>query len=770
MITEFIRISGLVQGVGYRPFVAERAQLYNIKGWVRNTQGIVTIMATGNPDDLLHFKAELAAGPIGSKVMKLEAEKSALRKFHDFVIEDSNLCPQPEIPYIPPDLPTCDKCAAELADVANRRYRHPFISCTSCGPRYSIIDGLPYDRCNTVMKDFNMCNECTHDYNGGMRHYAQTIGCHYCGPKLNWSVAGNSERGVINFDGRTDIDCIEKVVVHLQNGGIAAIKDIGGYHLTCLPDNSNAVNTLRELKAREGKPFAVMFHDVDTIREYCYVDLQEEQELLSKARPIVLLKHREDGRQFEHGVCVNSPEVGCMLPSNPVQIMLARALGNLVMTSANISGGLIITDNDLIEKWISERLERLDNRDICGILSHNRGIITPLDDSVVRMVAGRRQMIRRARGFVPEPVKAFVGAGIHAAGGDLKSVFCYTDEGRAYLSQQFGDLEEESCLKEYNKENIRMQKLFGFEPKINAVDLHPKYLSAQIAERADYRIQHHKAHIASVIAEHELRCNIIGIAFDGTGYGDDGNVWGSEFFIYNSEFHRVAHLKAVALLGGNEGSRNAESILYGYINSFSENTRNMLLNTEHVEIDRYELVSKAINCNINQIKSCSMGRLFDAVSAFLGICLYSSYEGEAAIELEYAASLSESFYPMTIKTIEGTELIGDTENLFIDIFNALEREIPVPQLARGFIIAIADWIISVCGRIIDKYNLSGVAIALSGGTFLNRILVEELAVKFAEKSLKWYINEQVPSGDGGLCLGQAFLAGKSLSDREDNLK
>lgn len=765
MITEFITISGLVQGIGYRPYVAELAQLYNIKGWVRNTQGIVTIMATGESDDLMQFKTELTADTIGARVAGIESKRMTLTKFKDFVIEDSNLCCQTEIPYIPPDLPTCDSCTAELFDINNRRYGHPFISCTACGARYSIMDRLPYDRCNTLMKQFDMCNECAQDYGSGIRHYAQTIACHHCGPKLSWSTANISEKGVINFDGSTDADCIEKVTAHLQNGGIAAIKDIGGYHLVCMPDNHNAVQTLRKLKAREGKPFAVLFPDVDVIREYCCVNIQEEEELLSKARPIVLLKHRKEGRSFDNGVCMNSPEVGCILPSNPIQIMLAKALGALVMTSANISGGLIITDNIMIEKWLSDRIAGTDNHGVYGILSHNRGIITPLDDSVVRVVAGRRQIIRRARGYVPEPVEADVRAGTYAAGGDLKAVFCYTDEGRVYLSQQIGDLEEESCYKEYNKERMRIQKLFGFEPKVNVVDLHPKYLSAKSVNITDYKIQHHKAHAASVIAEHALQGDIIGIAFDGTGYGEDGNVWGSEFFLYNGAFERAAHLKPVKLIGGNEGSRNAESIMYGYINSFGENVSRKLLNSEHIEKDKYELVSKAINCNINRITSCSMGRLFDAVSAFLGICSYSSYEGEAAIELEYAAASSSEAYPLRLKTICGDELIGDTEELFIDIFEALENRVFIPQLARGFIIAVADWIIEICERMIYKYNPEKPSIVLSGGTFYNRILVEALSEKFAEKELQWYINEQVPSGDGGLCLGQAFLAGMFLSDK-----
>ncbi len=761
MITEFIIINGLVQGVGYRPFVAECAQFYNIKGWVRNTQGIVTIMATGNADDLQRFKARLKAGVPGSRVFRIEAFGQELTEFESFIIEESNSCSQKEIPYIPPDLPTCGSCEAELRDINNRRYRYPFISCTACGARYSIIEELPYDRANTLMRDFKLCSQCVQDYSRGIRRYAQTIGCNDCGPRLEWHIAGILQNGRGEFGGKADTDCMETVIKHISSGKIAAIKDIGGYHLVCLPDNAGAVSALRSLKTRERKPLAVMFPDVDTVREYCCVDYREEEELLSAARPIVLLKHRKDGRSFDSGVCMDSTEIGCMLPSNPVQIMLADALGPIIMTSANISGGLMITDNVQLEEWLRDRSAGMDKVQEYGILSHDRAIAAPLDDSVVRIVAGRRQMIRRARGFVPEPVKINVQAGIFAAGGDLKSVFCHTAGGRAYLSQHFGDLEEESCLNEYNKERIRMCKLFGFKPLVKAIDAHPGYLSGRNIDNADMRIQHHKAHVASVIAEHNLQGNIIGIAFDGTGYGDDGNIWGSEFFLYNSkqkdkDFLRAAHLKYVELLGGNECSRNAEGVLYGYINSFDEAARQKLIQSENIEADKYNITAKAIKHNINRIVSSSMGRLFDAVSAFLGICSYSTYEGEAAIRLEYAAG--DEAYPLHIKTVCEDVFVGDTQELFVEIYDAVNRGVSVPALARGFIIAVADWIIEVCERIICEYRLPDAAVVLSGGTFFNRILVEELSVKFAEKGLKWYINEQVPSGDGGLCLGQAFIA------------
>ena len=753
MITKYIIIKGRVQGIGYRPFVAETAEQFNIKGWVRNTSGVVSLKITGENSQIFSFIQKIQNGCPGALVEKIIIEDVDEEFFHDFRIIASNV-EGDDIPYIIPDIATCENCLFEMRDASNRRYRHPFISCVSCGPRYSIIEQLPYDRDNITMKNFSMCSECGREYvTNGRRHHAQTIACNECGPTLVWYDGKNN----VQIKGFEAIDC---AISYLRKGGIVAVKDIGGYHLVCLPGNSDAVNRLREFKSRYAKPFAVMFPDVEAVRQCCEVSDLEAYELQSVERPIVLLRKNKN---IYHEVCKNSPYMGAMLPCNPVQTMLADELGPLVMTSANKSGELIITDNERMLQWSEDM----------GFLMHDRKIITPLDDSIVRIVADKKQILRRARGYVPGPVDAMVKDGILALGGDLKSVFCYTVDNKAYLSQQFGDLEDEEVLISYKKEKQRMKELFGFRPDTEVRDLHPGYISAKNSaintennsttnseKEVFIRVQHHKAHIASVIAEHHITETVIGVAFDGTGYGEDGCVWGSEFFVVkNNSTNRVAHLKNIGLLGGNEGAKNARHILYGYINSFTKEKCEAILNEIQPDFDRYNLITKAINAGINRVNSSSMGRLFDAVSALLGICDYNGYEGEAAIELEYAADCSQDFYPLSITIVHEKECItGDVESLFENIVRAKQSGVPVNEIARGFIYAVGDWVIEVC-RIINMSNDSVLPVVMSGGTFLNRILVEYISKEFDKTGVKYYFNEKVPSGDAGICLGQAYLAG-----------
>lgn len=758
MITKYIIIKGRVQGVGYRPFVAETAEQFNIKGWVRNTSGIVSLMITGEETAILLFIQELQNGCSGALVESINVNDADRTDFDDFKIIESNVEGE-DIPYIIPDIATCESCLLEMRDATNRRYRHSFISCVSCGPRYSIIEQLPYDRDNITMKNFKMCPECGREYvTNGKRHHAQTIACNECGPILVWydakndiqSDAPNNVKDNVQTDG---FEAIDYAISYLKSGGIVAVKDIGGYHFACLPGNSEAINRLRELKSRYAKPFAVMFPDVEEVRQCCEVSDLEACELQSVERPIVLLRKNKN---IYKEVCKNSPYMGAMLPCNPVQTMLVEKLGPLVMTSANKSGELIITDDTRILQW----------NDI-GILMHDRDIVTPLDDSIVRIVAGRKQILRRARGYVPSPVLCDIKGEILALGGDLKSVFCYTCDNKAYLSQQFGDLEDEAALISYKKEKQRMKKLFGFKPDTEVCDLHPGYISAKnsainsaINSEKDVliRVQHHKAHIASVIAEHHISEDVIGVAFDGTGYGEDGCIWGSEFFVVkNNSMKRMAHLKNIGLLGGNEGAKNTRYILYGYINSFTEDTGKLILDEIQPDYAGYNLITKAINGRINRVNSSSMGRLFDAVSALLGICYYNSYEGEAAIELEYVASDTEKFYPLSISVCYEKDIIGDTEKLFEDIVKAMRSGVSVSELARGFIYAVGDLIIKVC-QIINESNDSELPVVMSGGTFLNRILVEYISKEFDKRGIRYYFNEKVPTGDAGICLGQAYLA------------
>lgn len=742
MVTRKIVVTGLVQGIGFRPFVAELAEKLNITGWVRNCDGIVTCQVSGESAAVSAFiRCIREDAPPGAWIEQITEQELFPEKIpENFSIIESTRQEEPakQSIVLPADLPTCERCESELRDPDNRRFRHPFISCTSCGPRYSILEEIPYDRSSISMKMFPMCEDCEKEYKarGDVRRHAQTVACKACGPTLTYkkgseAVTDNEQALTLAID-------------HLKSGGILAVKDIGGYHLAADPFCEKAVKELRRLKGRENKPFAVLFPNPDVVRSFCEADADEEALLLDPARPIVLLKKKETEHAFCQKVCGNSPDIGAMLPCNPVQIMLAEACGPLIMTSANLTGELITTENEQMEQWLEE--------DSVAVLSHDRPIVTPLDDSIVRMVCGKRQTLRRARGMVPTPIPFPVEAQVLAVGGDLKACFCYVEGKRAYLSQHLGDLAEESCFMQYQRELVRMRTLFHFKPEQVICDLHPLYRSK--ADGAE-TIQHHKAHVLSVVAENDLRGRVLGFAFDGTGYGEDGSIWGGEAFLWEekTDMRRVAHLSPVKLIGGDEGARNADTTLYGYLHA---NELNPLHAIKGFDRERSQIVARAISLGINTVTSTSMGRLFDAVSALLDICHYNSYEGESAIELENLAATVDEAYELSMELIEGDDSVlhMDTKTLFEAMLRALEQGVDRAVIARGFLFALADAIVTISQRMRKRYDVN--QIALSGGTFLNRILLERVTALLEENGFLVYRNELVPPGDGGLCLGQAY--------------
>ena len=740
----------MVQGIGYRPFVAEKAVQFGLRGRVINAGGLVVVTATATEEALASFTSFLQDNyPDGCVIIDISHVEVKYVDFQFFSIEESVYELQKGwIPQIPPDIPVCDRCAAEMRDSSNRRYRYPFISCASCGPRYSIMDKLPYDRCNTAMDDFLMCESCKKEYTqkGGIRRHAQTISCKDCGPQLHFNNAGEKGEGRIGesgFDEGTGL---------LKRGGIVAVKDIGGYHLACLPWNADAVSELRRMKDREKKPFAVMFPNVDEIRKYCQVSDMEEKILKSIARPIVLLKKKEQASAMDQGVCGNSPYIGAMIPCNPLQIMLMEECGPLIMTSANSSGMPIIISDEEMNDWLKTKPVSCGS----GILWNERDIRIPLDDSVIKIVAGRQQVFRRARGMVPLPIKLNANATeqIFAAGGDLKACFCFAGDGVAYLSQYLGDIEEEGAERLYRYNYRRIKSLFGFKPEKFAADAHPLYRSAKIAEQIAegtevIRLQHHRCHAASVIAEHGLEGSIIGVAFDGTGYGDDGTIWGSEIFLCgdDKDYKRIAHLKPLKLIGGNEGARNCQTMLCAYMDQAGI----------HGDDETAKTVAAALKNDINTVTSTSMGRLFDAVSALLGVCRYNDYEGEAPIELENEAMKSEEPYPLNFEIEDdGESIIGNPLPLIYNIVEARSKGAVVCDLAMGFHMAVADFVAETCRRL-RKRDDSFDQVVLSGGTFQNRILLERVVELLEADGFSVYFNESVPPGDGGICLGQVYL-------------
>ena len=782
-------VKGLVQGIGYRPWVARLAEELNIDGWVRNTGGIVSILASGEEEKLGEFRNRLFFDvPTGGFITSIDEEELADQQVEaGFKIVESDKDAKKNLPLIPADIATCDKCKEELFDPKNRRYHHPFISCTICGPRYSIIEKLPYDRDTITMGDFEMCPDCRAEYTQkkDRRRHAQTIACKSCGPRLkfialkskcadNIIYSDNVDNYVENYNVNDLDDEISASAKLITQGGILAVKDIGGYHLACDPFNKDTVAALRILKHREAKAFAVMFESVDQIKEYCYVNEEEARVLESPARPIVLVRRKsqkstsynKEEKTFTHlkkeiagNVYLNSPDIGAMLPCNPLQMMLIKECGPLIMTSGNASGDVLEIDNDRMLNWLKERVDTGELGDVpVALLSHNRRILRPMDDSVMKIVRGRQQFIRRGRGHVPNPINVDIKGELFAAGGDLKSSFCYVKNGLAYVSQYLGDLQSLSCQKFYKNEMAAMEQIFEFSPKEIVTDLHPGYFSGQVGTDTAHKknlpikqVQHHKAHVLSVVAEHNLKGTVLGFAFDGTGFGDDKTIWGSEVFFYDGEIsmERVAHLKPFKLIGGDEGTKNCDTILVGMLHN------NGLDNL--IENDNAELIKAAIDNNINVITSTSMGRLFDAASAMLDICHYNTYEGQAPIELENIASKTEEVYPLCFWEN------GSTEEIFLEIANAISHNVPKEQIARGFIYAVADYILKIASIYSGKLG-DDKQIVLSGGTFLNRILLERALELLEADGFKVYISEQLPPGDGGICLGQIKAVSLGIND------
>jgi len=757
-----IIVTGLVQGIGFRPFIAELAEELKLTGQVKNLGGIVEIIVSGDKqavDTFIHrlnFVDKTQELP-GCRIDSLEVEEIAGPTEESFYIVESGDGRESKR-FLPVDLPTCDRCIDEMHDKNNRRYRYPFISCTACGPRFSIQKAVPYDRETITMDDFLMCDACKGEYTmkGNIRRHAQTIACKECGPKLRY---------VTDFLQISDEQqAISEAIRELKNGKIGAIKDIGGYHFAFSPFSSTAAQRLREFKNRDKKPFAVMFLNLDEVKEYCEVSEKEAAILTSSARPIVLLQKKKD---FVSEICGESDRIGALLPCNPLQILLLEETGPLVMTSGNRGGEPIIITEDEMMHYIGNGIDFM--------LTHDREILTSLDDSIYQVNEDKVQLIRRARGLVPEPIamKRKLSKDTFAAGGDLKASFALGRDELIYMSQYFGDLEDVRCMESRENGLKRMENLLEIHPEVTVGDLHPAYVSAQNVER---KIQHHHAHVASVIAEHGLDGKVLGIACDGTGFGTDGTIWGSEFLLCeDEEMTRVGHFTSVKLVGGDASAKNADMTLYSYmlsakeeglpVEGFFDKTIDACMNDS--ELQKLKLQEMAWKQNINTAYSTSMGRLFDAVAALLDICHYNSYEGECAIKLEQAAhegkqqldrlgKSTKDIYEIFVADCNKRDGYWqvDSIKMLVDLYH-LKEDYSKEVLAYLFHLAISNAIVENASYICKEYDVK--QIALSGGTFINRILLCEVMAGFRENDLQVYINEKVPCGDGGIALGQMYL-------------
>lgn len=773
-----ISVRGVVQGVGFRPFVYGLAVKHNLKGWVCNTSEDVKIEVEGAAEDIENFRQRLQ-----SQAPPLAHIEDVAIKYHrpaghrSFEIRQS----QPEAgkyQLISPDIATCQACLNELFDCEDRRCRYPFTNCTNCGPRFTIIEDMPYDRPNTTMRQFRMCPQCQAEYDDPLnrRFHAQPNACPKCGPQVR----------LVDSNGMlmNDSNPVGAASRLLQLGKLLAIKGLGGFLLACDATNADAVRILRQRKKRFSKPLAIMVADLEEAKRHCYVLPEEEKLLASPQSPIVLMVWREDSSVCRD-VAPNLWFLGVMLPYTPLHHILLRDTGlPLVMTSGNLSEEPIARDND-------EALRRLSGIADCFLL-HNRDIYSRYDDSVVMMENGTTQLIRRARGYAPNPIRLPFGTRqVLGCGAEEKNTFCLTRDRYAFVSQHIGDMENVETLEHFDNTISLYERLFRIRPEIAAHDLHPDYLATayarELGERGGLRlvpVQHHHAHIASCMADNGLVTPVIGVAFDGTGMGSDGNIWGGEFLIgdYRS-FRRAGHLEYLPLPGGVAAIKRPYRTAIGYVLTLlGENALNAVIATlnevkgkqsqlasiRQVTEVEIEVIKRQIERKINSPVSSSMGRLFDAISALLGIRSEIDYEGQAAIELEMAAHSSimamsvsaagtvhtRESYPYLI-TEEGGIRVIRLKGLFSAVLEDLHRRVPEGTIAVRFHNTVALIISEMCQLIAGETGLTQVC--LSGGVFQNRLLLRK-AVKLLECSgFQVFTHRQVPCNDGGISLGQAVI-------------
>ena len=772
-----IYVKGLVQGVGFRPYVCQLGQKLNAKGCVSNIGGQVLIKVYDDKDKanalisslkkLTYDNDILPGSNVKSISLKIKEEETIEEKAF-FIDYSSSL--EGDIRFIPVDYCTCNKCQKELLDPHNRRYKYPFISCVSCGPRISIIEDIPYDRDNITLKEFPMCKACEDEYTkvGDRRHFAQTIGCNDCGPKLMYK---EKDSEILYKDEALNIG-----IKALKMGKILAIKDIGGYHFVCDARNVASIKKLRQIKKRQNKPFAVMFKSVEDIKDYAIVNEKEKELLESNARPIVLLRKKETGKLPEI-IDDDSSYLGAMLPVNPLQILLMMEFDALIMTSGNLSKEPIIKDD-------KKALKLLDLGLIDGCLYNNRKITNSLDDSIMKVTqiddTYITQIIRRARGFVPTAIRInkTLKEECFAAGGDLKSVFALAKKNYVTLSGHFGDLIDLGAFKERNLSITRFMNLLNITPKEFICDKHSGYLSNKECHEFAAKnnspvktIQHHHAHIASVMAEHNLE-KTIGIALDGTGLGNDGCIWGGEFlYCKDKDFVRMGHLDYISLIGGDLATTDidksaAVSIMQcidkGIIDKDTLDKHKFLREFFNTPVE--DLLRSALDNNINSYRTSSCGRLFDIISVILGIKNKNTYEGEAPIKLEecaykYYEKIGHELPPPLIAVIvkeANNEIILDTLNLIGDIYNLYMAGGNVNELAFEFINSLATALVNICLLISKKTDCMDVS--LSGGCFNNSLLLTIIYTKLKNLGFNIYTNNQVPCGDGGIALGQVYLA------------
>jgi len=743
-----ISVNGIVQGVGFRPHVYRLAHRYGLSGHVENTGSGVAIEVQGPERTIVEFVRSLEFdGPPLARITSLRMEQTACAEETGFRILASD-AGAPADTLIAPDTATCPDCLRELLDPADRRYGYPFLNCTNCGPRFTILRHIPYDRRNTSMAAFPMCRACQAEYDDPLsrRFHAQPNACWECGPQL----------ALLDAQGKTLAgDPVERTVELLRKGSIVAIKGLGGFHLAVDATNAAAVAELRRRKRRFEKPLAVMVPDMRRAEELCVIHPQDRRSLESVERPIVLMRARAE-RRLAEAIAPGSPELGVFLPYTPVQhlIFAHEGFAALVMTSANLSEEPICIDND-------EATERL--RGIADFfLVHNRDILLRCDDSIVRNVEGDSSMLRRSRGFVPVPIALQCEVGnVLAVGGELKNAVCVTKGRDAFLGQHVGDLENLAAYGFFQESIAHLEGILRWKPSVIAHDLHPGYLSTQWAlQQRDVPtagVQHHHAHIASCMAEHHLSAPVIGIVLDGTGYGTDGEVWGGEILVADSQmFRRAAHLAYVPMPGAAQAIaepwRMAVAYLVGAGEDCFEAGRGFLNAVPRGSVD---VVRRMAEQGIRSPLTSSCGRLFDAVAALLGLRTKAGFEAQAAMELE-ACCGDETDGSYSFSIGEGECLEIGTGPLFRRIVADLGDGVSRETISARFHGGLASMLADLAYRISMETGIREVC--FSGGCFLNARLSRGLERLLRARGLEVYKQSQVPCGDGGLSLGQVVIA------------
>ena len=754
-IRKNIIIKGIVQGVGFRPFIHKLVQNYNLSGWVVNSNQGVEIEVEGKTEEINSFVSDIKNKlPPLARIEKIEVNQLPLIGYKEFSIKKSIVKEENSFVLVSPDISICEDCLQELFDPHNRRFRYPFINCTNCGPRFTIIKDIPYDREKTTMSIFKMCPQCQSEYENieDRRYHAQPNACADCGPQV---FLYQNKRKIEGID-----DPIEEAVKLLKEGKIGAIKGLGGFHLACDATNNKAIARLRRLKNREDKPFAIMSFNLEKIMQYCKIGEKEKEWLVNRARPIVLLKKKENNL-ISPLVAPNNNCLGVMLPYTPLHYLLLKDYFTaLIMTSGNITDQPIIGDN-------LEALEKLDGI-VDFFLLYDRDIFNRCDDSVIKIINDDNVFFRRSRGFVPHPIILdFKLKEVLALGGELKNTISFSKENYIFLSQYLGDLKSVETLEFFKESITSFKKMFRVKPEIIACDLHPDYLSTQYAEEIKVKeglklvkVQHHHAHIVSCMAENKVKEKVIGVAYDGTGYGDDGNIWGGEFLLCDlKKYFRVGHLKYYPLPGGDKAIVEPWRMAYSYLYSIYGSKAKMLDIDFNRRMDyaKLSIIEKMIDKNINSPLTSSCGRLFDAASSLIGIRDEISYEGQAAMELESfcASGIKERYEFSTYK--EEEKFIIDPREIFIDIIADLKKGLAKKVMAAKFHNTVAEFTLNLCGKIRENTGIN--EIALSGGVFQNKYLTEKVVFLLEDKGFKVYIQRKVPPNDGGISLGQAVVAG-----------